>query len=105
MHGIRCFIIRGFAIAAVMFDLAFVVPHVMMMTGDAHAESGRNIDGAIAVMQDDLQRHERMIEAQRHSCFAPCVVKFGARMHEDQFDFDYRGDGTLFVWRCRGVAC
>lgn len=38
-------------------------------------------------------------------CNAPCVVQFGAKMHEDQFCIDYRGNGTLRVWRDNDAEC
>lgn len=50
----------------------------------------------IAALTD--QRHEQ-------SCTAPCVVEFGPNMHEDEFCLDYRGDGTLRVWRQHVDEC
>lgn len=38
-------------------------------------------------------------------CNAPCVIYFGERMHEDQFCIDYRGNGTLRVWRDNDTVC
>jgi len=38
-------------------------------------------------------------------CHAPCVVRFGGAMHEDQFCIDYRGNGTLRVWRDNDAEC
>lgn len=39
------------------------------------------------------------------SCVSPCVVSFGDNMEEDQFCIDYRGDGTLYVWRDNDTRC
>lgn len=42
----------------------------------------------------------------RHTCSAPCVITFpGRRMAEDQSCFDYRGDGTAYVWRDGNAEC
>ena len=38
-------------------------------------------------------------------CNAPCVVYFGENMYEDQFCIDYRGNGTLRVWRDNTGRC
>lgn len=38
-------------------------------------------------------------------CNAPCIVYFGQNMHEDQFCIDYRGNGTLKVWRDNDTVC
>jgi hypothetical protein len=40
-------------------------------------------------------------ERKQASCTAPCVVHFKGQMAEDNFKIDYRGDGTLRVWKAQ----
>lgn len=43
--------------------------------------------------------------AVAHNCVAPCVVTFRQPMREDMFCIDYRGNGTLRVWRDADTEC
>lgn len=50
--------------------------------------------GTVAVVTRPAESKSRP-----HHCNAPCVVHFGPDMHEDEFRIDYRGNGTLRVWK------